>query len=216
MTSFIIKVKDNLIAAGWKHDGSVKDPKILWDLVCKTIPKNFEQSVPQLFNEFIAAKLDNGTPFRRYNARFHYLADRLAQLDVALPPKAKMFLMWNVIKDRYPELSNYFQNVYDEGKLTWEIVESRIVTKARTEESDPSTFRLAAAVTAVSRIYCDTCYKNHLANWPLCNGCGLHHLGGEARCYRLHPELRPAKVPEFTPLPPGQASKGVIEMNTGL
>ncbi|KAK7755385.1 hypothetical protein SLS62_002612 [Diatrype stigma] len=93
MTSTISQVKAQLTAAGWRHDGSVKDPKVLWDLVCTTIPKASEQSVPQLFNELIRAKLDYGTTLQNFNARFYTVASRLAQLDVALPPKAKMFLM---------------------------------------------------------------------------------------------------------------------------
>lgn len=74
-------------------------------------------------------------------------------------------------------------------------------------------------------INCSLCNKKHKADWPYYTRCGKHHTGTEKRCFVLHPELaprsrkqspQPPQRQEPKPLPPGQASKGVIEINTGL
>ncbi|KAI1394388.1 uncharacterized protein F4822DRAFT_424867 [Hypoxylon trugodes] len=117
MTSSIQHVEEQLEAAGWKSE-TENDPKVLWDLILVALPKFAEPAVPKLFDELINASQEPGVTLHAFNSRFHYLADRLTDLDVELPTKAKLLLMMKAIKSRYPQWHNFLERDFEKGSIT--------------------------------------------------------------------------------------------------
>ncbi|OTB03177.1 hypothetical protein M426DRAFT_180743 [Hypoxylon sp. CI-4A] len=147
-------------------------------------------------------KLEAGVTLHAFNHRFHKVANHLADLGAEMPAKAKLLLMLNAIKARYPIWHNFVQREFEKGMITWEEFEREIIQMANMEEEEGGDTKdggaLRPAPTAGGKpkrqkTDCKTCKKPRPAGLPHCSGCAKHHQGGEAKCYVLHPELRPVK-----------------------
>ncbi|CAJ2508635.1 Uu.00g136610.m01.CDS01 [Anthostomella pinea] len=101
LTSTIAPVEAQLEAAGW--DDEDDSPHTLGSLIVKNIHKVSENSVTQLFRQFMNLKLEQGMLLRDFNAKFHRLLNRLAELDLVMPEKAKILMILEAVKTRYPE-----------------------------------------------------------------------------------------------------------------
>ncbi|KAI1097270.1 hypothetical protein F4804DRAFT_351885 [Jackrogersella minutella] len=221
------EVEEQLEAAGWKDDES--DPQVLWDLILVTMSKVSASSVPKLFYELMSSKLEPGVTLHTFNSNFHKIANRLTELDVPLPPKAKLLLFLKAIKDRYPKWHSSLERDFEKGTLTWEDFKNEVIWKANIEENkQDGTAHFSRKKGSnkdkdkIPRINCTLCKKSHLANWPYCSGCSKHHPGGEPKCYRLHPELRPsqntlaqgATAPAPAPFPAPQPDQAMVAKRT--
>ncbi|CAJ2510353.1 Uu.00g050560.m01.CDS01 [Anthostomella pinea] len=136
ITSTITAVEEQLEAAGWDSENE-QDPKVLWDLVIATfttIPNIHEQSAPQLFYELMDATLEDGVTLRAFNSRFNTVANRLAALDLPIPPKAKLLLMMRAIKHRQPLWNSNLERDFETGALTWENFQKQMILYANLEQ----------------------------------------------------------------------------------
>ena len=99
MTSILSKVRQTLINHGW--DPEEENPKIVYDLVVRAIPKISEEAIGDLVREL--GRIDRATfsTIQNYQNRIQFLKRRLGELDCCPPDKMMMWLTINGIKETY-------------------------------------------------------------------------------------------------------------------
>lgn len=99
MTSTLSKVRQTLINHGW--DPEEENPKIVYDLVVRAIPKISEEAIGDLVREL--GRIDRATfsTIQNYQNRIQFLKRRLGELDCCPPDKMMMWLTINGIKETH-------------------------------------------------------------------------------------------------------------------
>jgi Pol polyprotein len=239
------KVAQKLEIAGW--DRLTEDnPKVIYDLVKKVIPKTSEDAISQLAIEFARLDRTKFTNLEEFQKRAQWLKIRLAQLDIQLPDKFCIIVILHAIKSDYPEWYSFLQYDFEHDRLTWTTLMSQMTAKANQEVTSmglsaiqrsqkPQSTTSTSAVTPTAptpttnaKIDCIPCKRVHNKDWPWCTHCKKHHTGGDDKCWTLHPELRPHKRSQnqsntnsnsnSTPSEPQkpQASTAALHIRTGL
>ncbi|KAI4870898.1 hypothetical protein F4820DRAFT_148479 [Hypoxylon rubiginosum] len=221
MYTSIYPVRELLRAAGL--NGLETDPKVLWDLILTAIPKLSAQSFPELLHEFKNANLERGVSLHSFNARFHVVVDRLADIGLYVCPEEKLLHMMLAIKGRYAVWYASLKRDHQDGILTWELLQEEVIRRAKIEENNHciafltdaknKTRGLTKHDNKAPEVECSFCIKTYPANWPYCTDCSEHHPGGEDRCYALHPELRPQSSDAVAVLADGMSERAI---HTGL
>ncbi|CAJ2508665.1 Uu.00g136910.m01.CDS01 [Anthostomella pinea] len=238
MGASLVKVEDELVAAGWDINNE-EDPKAIYDLVIKTIPRQSENNLPELFYELISAKIETGTPLAQWNTRFHLTLGRVKALGIDLGDKGAILLTLKAVKDRYPQWHAFLERDNNKGILTWKDLQTEVTRKCH-EESNSKDLAFASharnpphnrsqqaqqqkgsdTANQPKRTYCQTCQYSHKPDLPFHQACGRHHTGGDDSCYLLHPELKPkwekAGGKQTTPPGEGHASKASLNVGSSL
>ncbi|KJZ70290.1 hypothetical protein HIM_10334 [Hirsutella minnesotensis 3608] len=158
----ISPVQNTLEAAGWSRF-SEKDPKALYELIQRAIPKISADATGDLVAEFGTINRKTFDSLIAYQTRIQYLKRRTKELNCGFDDKACLWFTIKGLREVYPQWYTFLERDMNKGTLTWEI----LMTEIR---------------------FCSTCNKSHWVGLPLCSFCKKHHPGGEAECFEKHPE----------------------------
>lgn len=192
-TSLSKEVLDILEGNGWQ-DGN-RDPKALYDFVCRTIPKISEEGWHALFQELVKMDATQYDSLRTFLSRFNWLVNRLKTNDISLGEKALQSIILAGLKKYDEAWTQMLVFQMQSGNLTYKTLMEMVTQKANEEVTIGHGL---AAVTPNDKkpstsAPCDDprCGQFHEKppSAPYHEYCKKHHPGGMDRCYKAHPEL---------------------------
>ncbi|KAK4173668.1 hypothetical protein QBC36DRAFT_335331 [Triangularia setosa] len=101
-------VIDILQASGFDENNNGYDPKSLWDLIHRVIPKISEEAWHILQTEMTDISVKNFDSLRTFLTRFHWLRRKLQDLGQSVPEKMLLTIVLRVVK---PYDENWVESV---------------------------------------------------------------------------------------------------------
>ncbi|KJZ68226.1 hypothetical protein HIM_12383 [Hirsutella minnesotensis 3608] len=202
----ISPVQNILEAAGWSRF-TEKDPKALYELIQRAIPKVSADATGDLVAEFGSINRKTFDSLMAYQTRIQYLKRRTKELNCGFDDKACLWFTIKGLREVYPQWYTFLERDMNKGTLTWESLMTEMYAEANKEKTAMALPSLAKNASGTSspqnsstsghsrklqseqaRRFCSTCNKSHWVGLPLCSFCKKHHPGGEAECFEKHPE----------------------------
>lgn len=195
-TSLSREVLDIIESNGWQEGN--RDPKELYDFVCRTVPKISEEGWHHLLQELVKMDATKYDSLRAFVSRFNWLVNRLKTNDISFGEKALQSFLLAGLKQYDDHWAQMLIFQLQSGNLNYKTLLEMVTQKANEEH----TIGLGlAAVTLNNKKTGDT--QGTLCDDPRCGQyhpqqpaapyhefCKKHHFGGIDRCYKAHPELR--------------------------
>ncbi|KJZ70069.1 hypothetical protein HIM_10530 [Hirsutella minnesotensis 3608] len=208
----ISPVQTTLEAAGWSRF-TEKDPKVLYELIQRAIPKVSADATGDLVAEFGSISRKTFDSLMAYQTRIQYLKRRTKELNCGFDDKACLWFTIKGLREVYPQWYTFLERDMNKGTLTWENLMTEMYAEANKEKTAMALSTLSKNSNEASapqrssgppaqsqkpqseqtRRFCPTCNRSHWVGLPMCSFCRRHHQGGDAECFAKHPE----KLEEF-------------------
>ncbi|KAM4064135.1 hypothetical protein HRG_012855 [Hirsutella rhossiliensis] len=115
----ISPVQTTLEAAGWSRF-TEKDPKVLYELIQRAIPKVSADATGDLVAEFGSISRKTFDSLMAYQTRIQYLKRRTKELNCGFDDKACLWFTIRGLREVYPQWYTFLERDMNKGSLTWE------------------------------------------------------------------------------------------------
>lgn len=203
----ISPVQSTLEAAGWNRF-TEKNPKALYELIQRAIPKVSADATGDLVAEFGSISRKTFDSLMAYQTRIQYLKRRTKELNCGFDDKACLWFTIKGLCEVYPQWYAFLERDMNKGALTWENLMTEMYAEANKEKTAMALPTLAKNANGAStpqhnsgssglsrnpqsdqnKKFCSTCNKSHWVGLPMCSFCKKHHRGGEDECFEKYPE----------------------------
>ncbi|KAK1771454.1 hypothetical protein QBC33DRAFT_154695 [Phialemonium atrogriseum] len=119
LSSSLTHVRSQLKNAGWDATDAKMDPKKLYDLVHRAIPRVSEGAAGQLMKQLCEIKRVNFDSMAKFQDRVQYLKRRLQEMGCGMEEKAMMWIVINGLEG-YENLQRFLIRDLNAGTLDWE------------------------------------------------------------------------------------------------
>ncbi|KAK3946481.1 hypothetical protein QBC32DRAFT_366349, partial [Pseudoneurospora amorphoporcata] len=212
LRNHIKPVIPKLQACGHTFDEfSDRDPHALWQALKQIIPAVSEFSKGDMVREFHSMDQEHYDDLQAYFTRYNWLWATIKSMGITMDEYTRSTILLKGLESYDRHWVENQRDLMDSGLLDHQGILNKVmkladrqqlnahlaVNKKSSTSSTTSTQSSPSSTTGIkcSDPRCGRMHNGKVTN-PYHEACGRHHPGGDATCYKLHPELNPhAKIP---------------------